>query len=351
TTATSGMNYDVEQEIVAFFGKTTTTRSACDNYASEHLGNVIPVDVQGVCSYTVYAGPNAEFVVQYRLKSLALNIDIMNLAKAIYGNLTPRISFEGQIGEDHESKEPLYIYVMNRLPGISHLDFILAHNDDISENSLEFSRWRQNLVTDNAKFFAISWKGPQNVDQAYCESLNHQYERDLNLLLGSLPIRFHPLIKKSIDSLPAIFSLPMVLLHNDFGTFNILVDQKTCNLLGVIDWAEAEIAPFGINLYAHDRLISKIHFKHGWSRYDDYLLLDEIFWRTFSQETGVNDETIKIIKAARITGVLLWLGFTSRLPNEPKPVPISNDENGAYRMRDLDGLLIGKATRFTDLYD
>ncbi|CAL5867785.1 uncharacterized protein PFLUO_LOCUS2006 [Penicillium psychrofluorescens] len=345
------MNYEVEQEIVAFFEKTTTTRSACDNYASEHLGgNVTPVDVQGVCSYTVYAGPNAEFVVQYRLKSLALNMDIMNLAKAIYGTLIPEISFKGQIGEDHESKEPLYIYVMNRMVGISHLDFILAHNGDVPENSLEFSRWRQNLVADNAKFFALSWKGPQDVDQTYRESLSHQYERDLNLLLASLPIRFHPLIKKSLDSLPAIFSLPMVLLHNDFGSFNMLVDEKSCNLLGVVDWAEAEIAPFGINLYAHDRLISKIHLKHGWSRYDDYRLLDEIFWSTFSQETGVDNETIQTIKAARIAGVLLWLGFTSRLPNEPKPVPISDDdESGAYGIRDLDGLLINPATRFTDL--
>jgi aminoglycoside phosphotransferase (APT) family kinase protein len=97
----------------------------------------------------------------------------------------------------------------------------------------------------------------------------------------------------------------MVLLHNDFGSFNMLVDEKSCNLLGVVDWAEAEIAPFGINLYAHDRLISKIHLKHGWSRYNDYRLLDEIFWSTFSQETEVDNKTIKTIKAARIARVLL----------------------------------------------
>lgn len=142
----------------------------------------------------------------------------------------------------------------------------------------------------------------------------------------------------------------MVLPHNDFGSFNMLVDEKSCNLLGVIDWAESEIAPFGINLYAHDRLISKIHLKNGWSRYDDYRLLDELFWSTFRQETGVDDETIKTIKAARIAGVFLWLGFTSRLPNGLKPMPISDgDESGAFRMRDLDGLLINSATRFTDL--
>ncbi|KAJ5718514.1 hypothetical protein N7488_004160 [Penicillium malachiteum] len=345
------MNYEVEQEIATFFEKTTATRSACDSYASEHIGgNVTPVDVQGVYSYTVYAGPNAEYVVQYRLKSLALRMDIMNLAEAIYGSLVPQISFKGQIGEDHESQEPLYIYVMNRMPGISHLAFILAHNSDVPENSPEFSYWRQNLVADNAKFFALSWKFPQDVDQTYRESLDHQYERDLSLLLESLPTRFHPLIKKSLDSLPAIFSLPMVLLHNDFGSFNMLVDENSCNLLGVIDWAEAEIGPFGINLYANDRLISHIHLKNGWSRYDDYHLLDDLFWTTFSQETIVDNETINVIKAARVAGVLLWLGFTSRLPNEPKPVPISDDnESGAYSMRDLDGLLINPATRFTDL--
>lgn len=150
------MNYDVEKEILAFFEKTITTRSACDNYASELLGgNVTPVDVQGVCSYTVYAGPNAETVVQYRLKSLALKMDIMDLAKAIYGNLVPQISFKGQIGEDHEIKEPLYIYVMDRMLGISYLDFILAHNGDIPEDSIQFSHWRQSLVADNARYMLL----------------------------------------------------------------------------------------------------------------------------------------------------------------------------------------------------
>ena len=46
-------------------------RLACDNFARERLSrNVVPVAVQGVCSYTVYAGPNAEYVVQFRLASL-----------------------------------------------------------------------------------------------------------------------------------------------------------------------------------------------------------------------------------------------------------------------------------------
>ncbi|KAL2838261.1 hypothetical protein BJY01DRAFT_220169 [Aspergillus pseudoustus] len=35
----------------------------------------------------------------------------------------------------------------------------------------------------------------------------------------------------------------MVLLHRDFGVCNIMVDETTCNLVGVIDWAEAEDRP------------------------------------------------------------------------------------------------------------
>jgi aminoglycoside phosphotransferase (APT) family kinase protein len=76
----------------------------------------------------------------------------------------------------------------------------------------------------------------------------------------------------------------MVLLHEDFGDCNIMVDETSCNIVGVVDWAEAEIAPFGLNLYSHQRLISKIHLKNGWIGYDDYAMLEETFWRltTFS---------------------------------------------------------------------
>jgi hypothetical protein len=155
--ATSDLAYSVDRQIALFFEKAAATRSACDSFVREHLGgDVIPVAVQGVCSYTVYAGPNAELVVQFRLKSLQLRTETMNLARTIYGPFAPQVSFSGQIGEDIESREPLcreplYIYVMSRIRGITYLDFILAHNSYVSENSPEFSLWRMNLVTDIAK--------------------------------------------------------------------------------------------------------------------------------------------------------------------------------------------------------
>jgi hypothetical protein len=38
--------------------------------------------------------------------------------------------------------------VMSRVKGISHLDFILAHN--FPEGSLEYCTWRENLISDIA---------------------------------------------------------------------------------------------------------------------------------------------------------------------------------------------------------
>lgn len=92
--------YSVDVEIDAFFQKTSATRAACDSRASELAGGrVVPVDVQGVCSYFVYAGPDLEYIVQFRLESLALKNEVASLATEIYGSLAPRLSFEGKVGE------------------------------------------------------------------------------------------------------------------------------------------------------------------------------------------------------------------------------------------------------------
>jgi hypothetical protein len=200
------------------------------------------------------------------------------------------------------------------------------------------------------RFFSLSWKAPKDIDQNYRDGLRHQYERELLALHASLPERFHRLIQDCIVTLPAIFSLPMVLLHREFGVCNIMVNEISCNLFGVVDWAEAEIAPFGLNLHSHQRLISKIDLNKGWIRYPDYFQLEETFWNTLSKEAGgFNNETLRVIKLARIAGLLLSCGFTSRLPNMPPPVPIWDDESGAYNIRDLELPLTNPATRFTDL--
>lgn len=129
-----------------------------------------------------------------------------------------------------------------------------------------------------------------------------------------------------------------------------MVDSVSCSLVGVIDWAEAEIGPFGLNLHSVQPLMGHFHLRDGWSRFDDYDALEHTFWHTFCEEVGgLGDEEIRTIKSARVVGLLLSHGFTSRLANMPKPEPIRDDQSGAYDMRYLDGFLINPATRFVEL--
>ncbi|KAK3298466.1 uncharacterized protein B0H64DRAFT_75799 [Chaetomium fimeti] len=344
--------YTVDDEIAAFFSKTAVTRGTCDGLAKDLVGGdqAVPVAVQGACSYTVYAGQGLGYVVQFRLKSLELKGETAALARRIFGTLAPEVSFRRQLGEDSEAagQEPLLVYVMTRIRGMSRLDFILAHG--FPENSPENMARRKNLIQDVARFFAIAWKAPQAVEQDYLDHMAETFEKELQILLVALPDRFHPIIRATLAALPSICSLPTVLLHKDFGDCNIMVEDETCRLVGVIDWAEAEIGPFGTNLHSLQDLMSKLHLKNGWIRYEDYDDLVGTFWKTLSDEVGgLDKDTAKAIRAARVLGLLRSWAFTSRLANEPVPVPIKDDESGRYRMMIIDGLLLNPTTRFEGL--
>ncbi|KAG4441230.1 hypothetical protein IFR05_003278 [Cadophora sp. M221] len=207
--------YFLDIAIAEFFSQTDATRETCDAKANELVGGkIVPVTVQGNCSYSVYAGAEFEFVVQFRLKSLMLKSETVALVREIYG---------------------------------------------FPENSDENFVWRKTLMSDVARCFALSWKAPQEVDSNYHENLRRTYTKDLQLLLHALPPRFHQIIRKCLGSMDAILSLPMVLLHRDFGTCNIMVDGKSCHLTGIIDWAEAEICHFGQNLHSLQALTGALH--------------------------------------------------------------------------------------------
>jgi hypothetical protein len=142
-------NYDVEQDVAAFFTKTTVTRSACDLRATELVsGGLQLVPTQGVCSYTVYAGPTLGSVIQFRLKSLALPPKTMELAHHVYSKVVPEVTFRGQIGEDDvdDGREALIVYMMPRMPGISRLDFILAYGYPEDTPKIECKRGCQILA-------------------------------------------------------------------------------------------------------------------------------------------------------------------------------------------------------------
>lgn len=211
-------------------------------------------------------------------------------------------------------------------------------------------------------FFALSFQTPQPLPQTHLTKLHQQYSTDLHLLHQTLPTRFQTTIQRCLHALPSIMTLPIVLAHKDFGDFNILVDPETCHLLGVIDWAEATLEPFGINLYAVENLMTKFHLRNGAVRYPRYEVLYERFWDGLGKGIGRGEfigssgggggdatttNVIDTIQSAMLLGLLLSNGFTSRLANEAAPVPISEDSReGAYKMLKLDSFLVREETKF-----
>lgn len=129
----------------------------------------------------------------------------------------------------------------------------------------------------------------------------------------------------------------------------LIVDEATCHLVGVIGWAEAEVLPFGVSLYSLQLLSGEVHPPHDpWKRYEDYDALQDTFWETFTDEVGgLSDHQVRTIQIAKTLGLLLEKGFTDRLTNEPRLIPITDTwEHGwNIKMMILNGPLINLETK------
>lgn len=122
----------------------------------------------------------------------------------------------------------------------------------------------------NYSFFALAWKAPQEANSDHRENLHRIYTKDLQLLLPCLLPRFHQITRKCLGLIGEILSLPMVFLHCNFGTCNIMADGTSCHLPGIIDLAKAEICPFCQNLHSLQAFTGTLHLKNGWTRYEGY---------------------------------------------------------------------------------
>lgn len=94
-----------------------------------------------------------------------------------------------------------------------------------------------------------------------------------------------------IDSLTSLFEqdYPQVLTHGDFSITNILVDEDSFEITGVVDWSLAAIMPFGMDL---DILFLATGFMtlQSWHDYACKLRLLDIFWEEFWAVSGIDGE-------------------------------------------------------------
>ena len=142
------VEYSLKDKIANFFTKTSATREACDEKAASLVGGCIsPALIQGDCSYTVYGRIHSKFVVQFRLQSQSLRLEITALVRKIHGNLAPTTTYHGQLGDT--SQETASVYSLDRIPGISYIELTLA--DTYAEDSEQNFALRAGLMVDLAR--------------------------------------------------------------------------------------------------------------------------------------------------------------------------------------------------------
>ena len=139
--------YTLDSSIELFFleANNSATREECDGFALtlvHEVSTVTPVAIQGAFSYTVLASEDKIF--QFRFPSSSINIELVNLAATIHGNVIARCKYHGTIGEPNG----LQIYEMGKLPGVP---YIIGLNRTIPQPPTAVES-QQRTVQDFAKY-------------------------------------------------------------------------------------------------------------------------------------------------------------------------------------------------------
>ncbi|KAH8725952.1 hypothetical protein GQ44DRAFT_795184 [Phaeosphaeriaceae sp. PMI808] len=186
--------YSLDNTINSFFeSQSTVTRRQCDELAVSLVSEPAnPAPIQGAFNYTLIAGTKQSRIVQFRAQSSVLDMETLNLARAIHGRSVAACTYRGNVGQS----SPLSVYMIEKLSGTTYIQ---------------------------ARY----------------------------LLSRALPFRFTENLRKIRAELPLLFTstYPLVLSHDDLCEMNIFVDPNTGHITGIIDWAEARILTFGISLW------------------------------------------------------------------------------------------------------
>jgi len=98
--------------------------------------------------------------------------------------------------------------------------------------------------------------------------------------------------------------LRWVLTRADLSDMNILVAPECGHVTGVVDWADATIEPFGVNLLGLENALG-CNSNGGWSYFErNTSRLRLLFWKVFLTGIGkpISEETRNAIDAARCLG-------------------------------------------------
>ncbi|KAI0650000.1 hypothetical protein C8Q79DRAFT_997949 [Trametes meyenii] len=287
-------------QITTFFSQNaSSTQQQCDQEAEWLIHKPVhPAPVQGGTSYTVVSDDDT-YVIQFRSRSSALDIDLLKCVEQAYDGFTPHHEFIGLSGE-------LYVYKMANVGGVS---MYMARKQLHRDNP---SLLRQ-TVSDFARFFASAWHHtPALVQCPDREKLKKEYLSDLTILRQGLPERFGATLDKLISQLPGLFtsSWPLVPYHTDLLENNIHVIPETGRIAGICDWKDATIGPFGVSLGGLETMLGIRTWTEGWAYHANQQELRDMFWEVFYKAVGdISQKQKELIEVARLVGLFLDNGF------------------------------------------
>lgn len=264
----------------------------CHVFLESHFPGIAaePVPQQGFCSYTIYLGNDR--IIQFRPDNYQLDLTVIEAAQKAFGAYVPPTKYLGK-------SSGLHIYLMGKISGISYQSFREKHFPNAH-------LFRQRMCEDFALLLGRSWHhGRENVPKGVVGS---SLEARLQMLSTELPVRFRPIAKHLLSRLNLIESLPWVIQHGDLIASNIMSDPSTGHLSGLVDWAEAEILPFGICLYGLEEFLGEMTSR-GFFYCPNATLLREVFWKTLLEHIPELQCNLTAVSMARDLGVLLWHGI------------------------------------------
>lgn len=180
-----------------------------------------------------------------------------------------------------------------------------------------------------ARFFASAWinrpvlKQPPDI----VRDLFAHYLRILDQLSQGLPKRFIPKLVEVRQGLPLLFrsNYPMVLNHDDLLEMNIHVDKDTGHITGIVDWADAKIAPFGTSLWGLETVLG-VQTSSRWLYHPKHEYLRDKFWETFYNVIGyLSDDDRRAIEVGRLFGLFRTYGFDRR-PEKDNAIPLKEGD-------------------------
>jgi hypothetical protein len=304
---------------------------------------------QGYCSYTLLVSlPNdivkigtqsvhgvrekheeESLIVQIRPAQHALDMHIARAAKETYASLAPDIKIV-----DLDLPGHLRVYEMQRMRGTP-LSRLLPQTRECTPTTL---KKQERLVESFAALLAQTWPASSpshrttRADSPMASSVSHMLASCTGKIGSSILPRLEklgtelpgPLLrdiaKSTLARIKNMEDLPVVLNHGDFIPSNVLVDEGSWEISGLVDWAEAEDLPFGTCVYGLEYVLGYINTTANQTRdksldaptfvYHEHAeYLRGLFWGRLCELVPDVRTRLEDVKTMRDVGVLLWYGY------------------------------------------